>query len=118
MKNNKGFTLVELLAVIIILSSIALVAVASVTSSLARRDDKECDEQIELVKNAAKIYFSMNDSATCSEKPGTKCVKVSTLKSGEYLNSKDKTDRLQDNDYVYISGNRYEFSDNDRCTTS
>ena len=57
--NRKGFTLVELLAVIVILSSLSIVAVVSVTSSLQRRSDRECQEQISLAKNAAKIYFSL-----------------------------------------------------------
>ena len=41
MKNNKGFTLVELLAVIIVLATISLVAVTSVSTSLYDRDEKE-----------------------------------------------------------------------------
>ena len=56
--NNKGFTLVELLAVMVILISISLVAVVTITSSLERREDKECTEQQELAIGAAKIYFS------------------------------------------------------------
>ena len=39
--DNKGFTLVELLAVMVILISISLIAVAGITSSLERRDEKE-----------------------------------------------------------------------------
>lgn len=58
--NNKGFTLVELLAVILILIGISLVSVASITSSLERNDKKECERQKELVINAAKVYFSLN----------------------------------------------------------
>ena len=58
--NRKGFTLVELLAVILILSGISLVAVASISSSLDRRGTKECEEQIAVAINSAKLFFSIN----------------------------------------------------------
>ena len=105
MKNNKGFTLVELLAVIVILSSIALVTVASVSSSLGRRDEKECNEQIALAKNAAKIYFSL--------KGGTE-VSVETLKAEGYFASNQKVDRLPEEAMVTYSSNQYTFNGN--CT--
>ena len=59
--NNKGFTLVELLAVIVILVGISLTAVMGISASLERRDEKEYNEQVEIAKNAAKIYFSLLD---------------------------------------------------------
>ena len=89
--NRKGFTLVELLAVIIILSGISLVAVTSISSSLVRRDERECNEQIELAKNAAKIYFSLN---------GGSSVTVKTLKDNDYFNGANKVDKLKDADVV------------------
>ena len=86
MKNNKGFTLIELLAVIVILSGVALVAVASVSSSLENRDKKECEEQVSLAKNAAKVYFSLHDGETS--------VSVEKLKTDGYFNGNQKVDRL------------------------
>ena len=85
MLNKKGFTLVELLAVIVILASVSLIVVSSITSSLTRRDDKECEEQKELAKNAAKIYFSLNQ---CTVKTtGDSCdVDVRILKEQKYFN--------------------------------
>ena len=59
--NNKGFTLIELLAVIVILLGIAGVAVANITASLQRNDDRECEREKDIVKNAIKVYFSLNN---------------------------------------------------------
>ena len=84
--NRKGFTLVELLAVIVILSSISLIAVSSISTSLMKREDKEINEQKQLARNAAKIYFSLNE--------GKSCVKLSTLKSGDFFNDGSKTNKL------------------------
>ena len=89
--NRKGFTLVELLAVIVILSSVSLVAVASISTTLNRRDKKEFNEQKQLARNAAKIYFSLNSNKTC--------VKISTLKDGDYFNDINKTSKLG-KDYI------------------
>ena len=92
--NNRGFTLIELLAVIVILSSLSLVVVSSVSSSLGKREVKECQEQIQIAKNAAKIYFSLND--------GTTSVTIGALKGGDYFSGDKKTNELNDNDEIQI----------------
>ena len=57
--NNKGFTLVELLAVMVILLSISVIAVTNVTASLKRNEEQELKTYEKIAINAAKIYFSM-----------------------------------------------------------
>ena len=121
--NKKGFTLIELLAVIVILSSISLVVVASVSSSLGRRDEKECKEQVQLAKNAAKIYFSLNNKTT---------VKISTLMTENYFNNSNcaddvtkcctsgvsKCDKLNGNCEVRFSDNKYKVYCNNKEVTN
>ena len=108
--NNKGFTLVELLAVILILTGISLVVVAGISASLGKRDKKECEEQIELAKNAAKIYFSLNP-----DKSPSSGVKVGVLKNESYFNEASKIDRLKDGDKVTIVSNSYKFTGTGNC---
>ena len=98
-EDNRGFTLIELLAVILILASISLVAVSGISASLERREEKECEEQQQLAKNAAKIYFSLNDGVTT--------VKVSELKNGNYFNVNSKTDRLDGESEITIGDSGY-----------
>ena len=95
--NNKGFTLIELLAVIVILVGISLTTVMGISASLERRDIKECEEQIEIAKNAAKIYFSLLDKNSNIES-----VTVETLKANDYFDD-DKV-RLNDGDTIDIYG--------------
>ncbi len=105
--NKKGFTLIELLAVIVILSSLSLVVVASVSSSLGRRDEKECEEQIALAKNAAKIYFSLN---------GGTSVTVKKLKDNDYFTQGSKTDKLKDSANIVLKNNEYVYNNgNETC---
>lgn len=100
--NNKGFTLVELLAVLVILLAISLVAVGGISASLERRNIKECEEQKELAIGAAKIYFSLNDINNVS---------ILILKSEKYFSDDSKVDRLNDNDTISfdVTSNKYEY---------
>ncbi len=105
--NNKGFTLVELLAVMVILITISLVSVGGITSSLTKRDAKECEEQQELAVSAAKIYFSLHDVST---------VTIAQLNGGsspdyvDYFKDDKKIDRLKSTDTISISGNKYYYN--------
>lgn len=103
--NNKGFTLVELLAVLVMLVSISLVAVGGISASLERRDEKELKEQQELAIGAAKIYFSLNN---------VQCVKIQTLIDKAYFSSDDKVDRLKPEYTIKLNGNEYSYS-NSSC---
>lgn len=99
--NNKGFTLVELLAVILILVSVSFVAVGSISNSLKKRDVKECEEQQELAVSAAKMYFSLDGKGSTS-------VTISTLKSKGYIkDGNSKVNLLKDTDKIKISGSSY-----------
>ena len=104
MKNNKGFTLVELLVVMVILASMSLIVVSGITASLDRRDDKECEEQIELAINAAKIYFSLLDGEVTD---GTS-VSIDTLRSSGYLED-SKSDRLSGGE-IKLESTKYTYT--------
>lgn len=106
--NNKGFTLVELLAVMVILVAISLIAVGGISASLEKRDIKECQEQQELAVGAAKIYFSLS---------GAKEVTIGTLKAGNYLSDNSKTDRLNNSDKIKIFGDKYLYNEKEIGTS-
>lgn len=56
MKNNKGFTLVELLAIIVILALIILVAAPSMTKQIKKKEDTEQTVLNEKIYNASRMY--------------------------------------------------------------
>lgn len=77
-----GFTLVELLAVIVILSILALITVVSVNKTLTNSKNSLSKIQINNVVNAAKTYYineGMNKDVTC--------VNISELISKDYIES-------------------------------
>ena len=56
--NNKGFTLVELLAVLIILTAIMGIAIPGINSSMQRTKKKQDDEKKKLLESYAEIFVS------------------------------------------------------------
>lgn len=103
--NKKGFTLVELLAVMLILISISLVTVGSITESLVRKEEQECKNQKELAISAAKIYFSLHSDAT-----RVKIIQLNDPIGDDYFKDNKKIDmldewdeiRFDDGIYVYV----------------
>ena len=61
--NNKGFTLVELLGVIVILIIITAIAVPSISSSIERAKAKKNEEVNKALEYAVEFYFSDNKDA-------------------------------------------------------
>lgn len=100
--DNKGFTLVELLAVLVILSAISMTTVVGISASLDKRDIRECKEEVEFAINSAKIYFSL-------EGKGSAEVSIGTLKEKGYLDDK-KTTKIKDEDTIVVSDSGYSFS--------
>ena len=79
MKNRKGFTLVELLAVITILGIIIMIATVSVTSILNKNDKKNVSNDGSKLAEAAKIYYQDQGYT------GDKKITLANLKSSGYI---------------------------------
>ena len=56
--NDKGFTLVELLAILIILTTILMIAIPSITSSIERNKQKIKLKKLDIIETAAIEYNS------------------------------------------------------------
>ena len=57
--NKKGFTLVELLAVLVILLTILLIAIPSITSSVERNKENALKKKYDLIEAAAESYVNL-----------------------------------------------------------
>ena len=88
MEKRKGFTLVELLAVIVILAIILIIAVPGVLSIINKTKDSAYDRQIDMIKNAAKNYVTANTITWSGENPKSTVVTLDILQSGGYLDKK------------------------------
>lgn len=79
---KRGFTLVELLMVIVLLGVIALIAVPTVNTMISGSREKAETEQINTIVNAGKKYMTKGDNSLHLPKNGTTpyCVSVAKLK--------------------------------------
>ncbi|MBE6143980.1 MAG: type II secretion system protein [Firmicutes bacterium] len=62
MKQKRGFTLVELLAVISILAAIILVCVPSIINTIKNNEEKEYQDFENTLKRATELYVERNRS--------------------------------------------------------
>lgn len=57
-KNNKGFTLAELLAIIVILALIMVIAAPNMTKQISEKEKMDKDVLSQKIENAAKLYVA------------------------------------------------------------
>lgn len=55
-KDEKGFTLIELIAVLVILTIIMSIAIPSISASIERSKDKQKNSKISIIESAAELY--------------------------------------------------------------
>ena len=128
---NRGFTLVELLAVVVILSIIALILVPNIVGNINNYRDKLNDTQIKNIESAARVwgsdnlYIMPNDSEStnvcyyaninnCESNYKTLVVTLSILQNAGYIGSdlKDiKTNQEMNELEIHITknGNRLDY---------
>lgn len=122
MKNKKGFTLVELLAVIVILAVVILVAINAVLPQMAKaRKNSFADEVMSYAKAAETKYVteSQEDSVEGDITTGI-CYELSDL-HGEYVTKDDsrysgiviikkRTGSNIYDKYAYITSGKYKYN--------
>lgn len=96
MNNRKGFTLVEVIAVVVILGVILMIAVPSITGLSNRSKEKQITEDAKMFEELVKAKIE-SDTTITIEKGGTAKF---TLKS---IEGKLSADYDEDNSYVEVS---------------
>lgn len=97
-----GFTLVELLAVLVIMAAIMGIAIPSLTSSMERSKKKQLEDKLRMLESFAEFYVTDHRNAIYRELNGnTVCyIKLETLKDEGYLSN----GALEDADGNAITG--------------
>ena len=87
-KEQNAFTLVELLAVIVILAIVLIIAVPGVLSIINKTKDNALDRQLDMIKEAAKHYMMVESDHVKWIDHTTTYLSLDLLKHGGYLDKK------------------------------
>lgn len=110
--NKKGLTLVELLAVLVVIGLVSLIIYPNITKNMTNSQDKTIEIQKSSIKEAAKLYLADNVEIVDTEIEVTlnKLVEEGYL-TGEYKSPKTGKDydlniskvkiKKENNEYLY-----------------
>ena len=92
MKNRKGFTMVELLAVIVIVGALSVIAIVGVSRYISSARDEKKNQDRDNIAMAARLYMQANRDLLPRTIGDNAVVQVSELRRTNYL-KEDVTDK-------------------------
>ena len=101
--NNKGFTLVELLATVVILLAISTIAVTSISAAMDRQNEKKDKEMLNMIISYGRLYIE-------EHKNRISCVSIDDLQDEYNLDDsvlKKSTDNTTLTGVIKLSGGKY-----------
>lgn len=104
--NNKGFTLVELLAVIVILVIVTIIAVPNISTSVEKAKSKETEEKNKNLEFAVELYLSDNKDKRTNFYNGSCYINIDSdlmSQGNEYIM---KDELSNDDSYVIYKNNK------------
>ena len=118
--NNKAFTLIELLGVIIILSLLILLVLPKITGSVKKYSIQTDELMLSMVVDATKFYIEDNSSLYPKENENRYCIKLNELIDKQYLKLPIKQGDIDITSdmsvqVTYKDGFNYELMDNSEC---
>ena len=120
--NKKGFTLTEIIGVVIILALIALIAFPSILNLIKGTENKLDSATQLLINTAAKQYMSKYEDNFATISNSTYCIFVDDLVKENFLTPAIVEDKLYlDNKKVKIvinGNNEFSYEVSDECVTS
>lgn len=111
--DQKGFTLVELLAVLVILVAIMGIAIPTISSSLERTKESQNQSRYKVLESAAELYVSDHKNQVYANLgSNTQCyIPISAIDflSAEEMQDSDGND-LSGNYVIFTKSNSYQYS--------
>ena len=83
--NKKGFTLIEVIMVIAIITILSLILIPNVMVLIDKNKERSCEKMIDNIESAAKMYVNQNKYELGFDCNKTKGIKLKTLVDAGYL---------------------------------
>ena len=119
---RKGFTLVELLGIIVILGLLILLALPQISNVVKSSSSKTDAATLDIILDAAKLYVDDNTSKYERSNGVTYCISLEELVNHNYLKSPIKLGdssnivSLKSVEVVYNNGFSYELKETNECS--
>lgn len=84
---KKGFTLIEIIAILILLMLIVSITVPVVANVISNSKEKLYNDQVSLIIDGAKTYMMENEVTSNT------CISLETLSNGHYIDAEIKDPR-------------------------
>ena len=92
--NERGFTLVELLAVILLIALLAALVLPQVLTQFSNNTAELSEQQIQMIEEAGLAYVELNNGSYAGKES---CISLSSLVSADLLNEGFVKKTLGDN---------------------
>lgn len=117
---NKGYTLIELLAVMIILALLITVVFPSIINFIKSSNEKKDTITRDLVYNAAEMFIEDNASEYSTNNGSKYCISIDTLVENNYLKGEleyqgETLDSTKSVKVTYTDKFNYEITDTNTC---
>jgi prepilin-type N-terminal cleavage/methylation domain-containing protein len=109
-KDKKAFTLVELLAVIVLLGIIMLLTFPKIIETVNNQQNKISKAKLSLMQTATKSYLADHTNQYPAREGNAFCISLEALEKGNYLAFDDEIDTNYVIKVSYFSDTEYEFS--------
>ena len=87
MMNNNGFTLIELIGVILLLAILSIIVFPNVLTSINKNKDAIDEDSKNLIISSAREYVASNTDLFVKKTNNTYCIKLSTLYNNGYVDN-------------------------------
>ena len=87
---KKGFTLIELICVIVLLGLTAMIAIPTINTAINNSKERAYNEQVTLIEDTARKYMSKNSTKLPNQTNGAKtCISINDMQTAGLLSSED-----------------------------
>lgn len=107
----KGFTLIEILACMVLVTLLSLFAAPFIQNQIANNKQNINDTNLKIIYSATELYMDDNEVKKCSRKNDTYCVSLDNLVQNGYLKNDilnyTNGEKIGLNKYVKVTFNNY-----------